>query len=85
MAGGNDKCRIRAKTIQNEALHSYNWDLTNLLCPTSSDTRRYLKHLPAVRDDGSAWDSMALKAKGQDPDLNPTWEQARMGRWLKDT
>ena len=32
-----------------------------------------------MRDDGSAWDPMALKAKGQDPDLNPTWEQAMNG------
>ena len=79
LAGGNDKRRIRAKTIQNKALHSYNWDLTKLLCTTSSDTRRYLKHLLSVRDDGSAWDPMALKAKGQDPDLNPTWEQAMNG------
>ena len=79
LAGGNPNSRIRARKLQSEDIQKLDWNPASILTSSSSDTRRILSHLLHGQDEGEAWHPMALKAKGQDPDLNPTWEQAMNG------
>ena len=79
LAGGNPNSRIRARKLQSEETQKLDWNPASILTSTSSDTRRVLSKLIQAQDEGEGWHPMALKAKGQDPDLNPTWEQAMNG------
>ena len=57
----------------------HNWDPSTFLTSGRADTRRALAHLLSQREEGLGWDPMALPAKGDDPEFNPTYEQAMNG------
>ena len=79
LAGGNPNRKVKCSTLEDEHLHQINWDPATFLCSRSHHTRAILRALLANRDEGEVWNPHVLAAKGQDPDLNPTWEQAMNG------
>ena len=64
--------------MQDQDIHKLDWN-PNTFLTSSRDTRLALRALLAAKEDGDEWHHMALAAKGEDPEFNPTWEQAMNG------
>ena len=79
LAGGNPRQKVRSSKLQDADLHGIKWDPRTFLLSNISDTRRALQALLEAQNDGYGWHHRALAAKGEDPEFNPTWEQAMNG------
>ena len=79
LAGGHGNRKAKFADMNEEDLHGQNWNPGTFLTRGTEDTKRFLRHMLTQRDDGEAWHPSALAAKGQDPENNPTWEQAMNG------
>jgi hypothetical protein len=79
LAGGNPKRRVPLESVHNADIHGIDWNPTTFLTSSSFDTRRALRSLLRAQEEGLAWHPQALAAKGEDPEFNPTWEQAMNG------
>ena len=78
-AGGRTRKKVRCSGLQEENLHGLNWNPLSFLTSGREDTRRAMAHLLSLHEDGQSWEPLALAAKGDDPENNPTWEQAMNG------
>ena len=79
LAGGVGAKKVPASLLQDHDIHKLNWDPQTFLTTTSRDTRLALRALLQARKEGNKWHHLALLAKGEDPEFNPTWEQAMNG------
>ena len=79
LAGGVDTRKVQARLLQDHDIHKLNWDPQTFLTTSSQDTRLALRALLQACEDGDKWHHLALLAKGEDPEFNPTWEQAMNG------
>ncbi len=79
MAGGNPHRKFRANQLQDADLHAIKWNPATFLCSSRHDTRQALKALLSSQEEGYGWHHQALAAKGEDPEFNPTYEQAMNG------
>ena len=79
LAGSKANKKIRCAGLQEADLHGIKWDPSTFLTSGRADTRRAMAHLLRQQADGYGWDPLALAAKGEDPEFNPTYEQAMNG------
>ena len=78
LAGGNQHAKVRASVLQDQVIHSLNWDPDTFLARGSTArTRKVLLNLLQTVDLGE-WDPMALAAKTYDEN-NPSYEMAMNG------
>ena len=85
LAGGQTKTnrKVPLESVNDSSLHSIDWNPASFLTSHSFDTRRALRYLMRAQEDGVAWEPTVLGAilgaKGNDPENNPTWDQAMHG------
>ncbi len=76
LAGGNVHGKVKAMSLQDQALHGLDWTLSTLLSSAHfDDTKRALLNLLNEHESSGGWDPFALAAKLQD-ETSLTWEQA---------